>query len=69
MVRLFRIRTEYGEIQRFFRIRTECGKIRTRETPNTDIFHAMHRYTFPDVLLLVHRCTMYHSLLFQVVSC
>ena len=26
-----------------FRIQCECGKIRTRETPNTDTFHAVTR--------------------------
>ena len=27
-----------------FRIQSECGKIRTKKTPNTDIFHTAHVY-------------------------
>ena len=34
-----RVRTEYGEIQ------AKCGKMRTRITPNTDIFQAVYRFT------------------------
>ena len=37
-----RIRAEYGEIYGVsLRIQSKCEKIRTRKTPNTDIFHSV----------------------------
>ena len=38
LVRMVRIRTEYGEIRR---IQSECRKMRTRITPNTDTVYAV----------------------------
>ena len=38
LVRISRIRTEYGEI---LRIHSKCGKVPTRKTSNTDTFHAV----------------------------
>ena len=60
LVRIFptfsRIQTEYGEIRSInevsLRIQFECAKMRTRITPNTDTFYAVHVYS--TFMLLVH---------------
>ena len=43
----FYIRAEYAEIQSIsLRIQFECVETRTRETPNTETFHAVHLLIF-----------------------
>ena len=39
------------------RIQSKCGKIRTRKTPNTDIFQAVHNNVFHSVNLTINTVT------------